>query len=480
MPSSKPLARAKSALLLSTACALFLSLTTPATAQTTKAVSLPEQRLQSAIERIGEEFGVTIIAPGQLVRGQRSSSISGDYSVEEALAALLADSSLKATQSASGSYVISERSVQSYVDPTAQALPGARKAETIVVTGSRLERTAVNSPAPIDIVTAEDIAALGLTDTTEALRFTPALNQSVSLTAQGTFAPTASSLFGAATLDLRGLGTNRTLVLVDGRRHVSGVSGEATVDVSSIPAALIDRVEVLTGGGSSIYGADAVSGVVNYVLKDDFEGVDIRANGSLPTQGGGEAYFGSITLGGNYADGRGNAVLSVEYNRQTALEAEQRSGTRKFTSAIANSPEVASALGVSPDFVNVRLLDSRIILPPSPAITFLGSTFAVGPTFFGGTSSIGGVPVEQIVDQETGQVRPREFGDFLSGFATNGGDNLRELLADPESTTIPDIERTVVNAIADYDFTESITGFVEVKYSHNSADTVTPPARCAL
>ena len=469
-------------LLCAAASALAIASAVPAPAQaqaptqTPQDITLPAAPLGQAILALGRELGVNIIAPDRLVRGKSAPAISGTLTGEQAIDRLLAGSGLIATANANGDFILSEQvaagapRVQLISNDSASIEPLIT--ETIVVTGSRIKRTAINSPAPIDIVTAEDIAKLGLTDTTEALRFVPALNQSTSLTARGDFAPSAISGFGAATLDLRGLGTSRTLTLVDGRRHVSGVSGQATVDVSSIPAALIDRLEVLTGGGSSIYGADAVSGVVNYILKDDFEGVDVRANGSLPTRGGGEAYFGSITLGGNYAGGRGNAVLSVEDNRQTSLEADQRIGTRFRTDAIANTPEVAEFLGVSPDFVNVRLSDARFIIPPSPTFTFLGSLFAVGPTFIGGTAEIGGVPVEQIVDQETGQVRPREFGDFLSGFVTNGGDNVRETLINPVSTSIPDVERTVVNAIADYDFTNAITGFVEVKYSHNSSQTV--------
>ena len=136
--------------------------------------------------------------------------------------------------------------------------------EQIVVTGSRIARdpNAV-APLPISTLDADDFRNFGATDVTAALRQIPALISS------GTVADSlerGGGGVGQATLNLRQLGSNRTLVLVDGWRHVSGVAGSQTVDVSTIPNALIERVEVLTGGASAVYGADAVTGVVNYVL----------------------------------------------------------------------------------------------------------------------------------------------------------------------------------------------------------------------
>lgn len=195
----------------------------------------------------------------------------------------------------------------------------------IVVTGSRLARdpNAV-APLPISTVTSETLAAAGNLDATATLRQIPALISS------GT---TADSIergaggVGQATLNLRQLGANRTLALVDGWRHVSGVAGSQTVDVSTIPNALIERVEVLTGGASAIYGADAVTGVVNYVLKRDFEGLEVNAQSSVPTSGTGSGFRLEGTWGQNFAEGRGNVTLSGGYT----LENEVLLGERPFT-----------------------------------------------------------------------------------------------------------------------------------------------------
>jgi outer membrane receptor protein involved in Fe transport len=207
----------------------------------------------------------------------------------------------------------------------AAAAPSLEEAETIVVTGSRLARdpNAV-APVPISTLSAADFRAAGNVDTTATLRQLPALISS------GTVADSierGAGGVGQAVLNLRQLGAARTLVLVDGRRHVSGVDGTQAVDVSTIPAALIERVEVLTGGASAIYGADAVTGVVNYVLKKDFEGIQIDAQTGISRYGDGATLSLAGTYGKNFADGRGNITFSAGYTN----ESEVLLGDRSFT-----------------------------------------------------------------------------------------------------------------------------------------------------
>ncbi len=132
---------------------------------------------------------------------------------------------------------------------------------------------------------------------------------------------------GQSTLNLRQLGRERTLVVVDGRRHVSGVEGEATVDVATIPALLIERVEVLTGGASAIYGADAVTGVVNYVLRRDFDGLQFDMQSGISSRGDGQQFRIDGIFGRNFADSRGNVTLAAGYTR----DSEVLLGDRPFT-----------------------------------------------------------------------------------------------------------------------------------------------------
>lgn len=181
--------------------------------------------------------------------------------------------------------------------------------EELVVTGSRLSTAVVAQP--VQVVTSETVALKGDTQIIDTLDRIPALISS------GT---QAQSLANAApTLNLRNLGDNRTLVLVDGRRHVSGDPGTAAVDVSTIPSALIDRVEVLTGGASAVYGSDAVTGVVNFILKKDFEGTEVDFQAGTSDEFDGSELFFSAVHGRNFAGGRGNVTASVQVSDRKAV-----------------------------------------------------------------------------------------------------------------------------------------------------------------
>ena len=147
--------------------------------------------------------------------------------------------------------------------------------ETIVITGTRISRPELDFANPVTTLSSEAIAQSGKTNIADFLAQSPALigSQTGSLTGGS---ETEFGEAGLNLLDLRNLGTDRTLVLVDGRRHVSALAGSAAVDINAIPTDLIEAVDVLTGGASAIYGADGVSGVVTFRLKRDFEGITAR------------------------------------------------------------------------------------------------------------------------------------------------------------------------------------------------------------
>ncbi|TCM35420.1 MULTISPECIES: TonB-dependent receptor domain-containing protein [unclassified Novosphingobium] len=187
---------------------------------------------------------------------------------------------------------------------TAQDTAGENKAADIVVTGSRIRRAAADSPSPLSIVDADQIKATGTQNIADVVNQLPAL--AVTQTNQ------TSNLAGNAgvnALDLRGLGTQRTLVLVDGRRQVAAIPGTSAVDLSNIPSSLVQRVEVITGGASALYGADAVAGVANFILKKDFEGVEANTRYSASTRGDMDTYGFDLLAGANFADHRGNVTL---------------------------------------------------------------------------------------------------------------------------------------------------------------------------
>jgi outer membrane receptor protein involved in Fe transport len=207
----------------------------------------------------------------------------------------------------------------------AQSAPSAPAAATveapvdegnsIIVTGSRINRANLDSAVPITVITAQDVLSTGNLSLGDNLNQLPQLRSSLTqASSQG-----AIGRSGINALDLRGLGTNRTLVLVDGRRIITSTPGINRPDVNNIPSNLIERIDIVTGGNSAIYGSDAVAGVVNFILKQNFEGIRIRGQGGISSRGDRGSYAASITAGQNFADGRGNFAFSVEYNRQNTL-----------------------------------------------------------------------------------------------------------------------------------------------------------------
>jgi iron complex outermembrane recepter protein len=204
--------------------------------------------------------------------------------------------------------------------------PEPQESDDVVVTGTRLARDPNEiAPSPISTVTAADFRSTGQIDTTETLRELPALSNSITI--GDTLERGPADNLGVATLDLRGLGIDRTLVVVNGRRHVAGLPGSQAVDVATIPNVLIERVEVLTGGASAVYGADAVTGVVNYVLKQDFEGLDLNLNQGVSEQGDGRQFTLDVAIGKNFDEGRGNITLAGNYSTTDELQ----QGDRPFT-----------------------------------------------------------------------------------------------------------------------------------------------------
>jgi len=198
--------------------------------------------------------------------------------------------------------------------------------EELVVTGSRIRLQDFVSPNPVSTLTGEAIERSGVTNVTDLMENYPALVGSTDTQALSNAADRGS--VGLNLLNLRNLGTKRTLVLVDGRRHVAGQAGSAAVDTNAIPVALIDRVEVLTGGASAIYGADGVSGVVNFITKRNFDGLDVRAQYGWSDLGGGEESFISALGGRNFMDGRANLTVGLEYSNRDAIDPQDRDFSR--------------------------------------------------------------------------------------------------------------------------------------------------------
>lgn len=202
------------------------------------------------------------------------------------------------------------------------ALPTAAQ-QRIEVTGSRILSLDAQSPSPLQVLTAEDIAKSGATNVQELLLKNPTLGTPAFSRTNSNFL-TASA--GVATVDLRDLGTDRTLVLVNGRRFVAGIPGSSAVDLNAIPTDFIERVEILTGGASATYGSDAMAGVVNIILKRNFEGIAVDLQTGKAEQGDDKKKKFSLTFGANGADGKASLMAHIGYTKQGEVRAANRPG----------------------------------------------------------------------------------------------------------------------------------------------------------
>jgi len=196
----------------------------------------------------------------------------------------------------------------------------ATQVEEIVVTGSRIRRDPTTAPTPLIQVTRETVLTTGQNTVIDYLATIPALANSLVPSS------TTGSTLGAGGLsfaNLRALGSGRTLTLVDGRRHVGSDGGNLAVDIDTIPRLLIQNIEIVTGGASSVYGADAVSGVLNFIMRTDFEGLEVDANYGEKNQDGQANKRISALIGQNFFDDRLNVYAFGEYEELDEVRTNQ-------------------------------------------------------------------------------------------------------------------------------------------------------------
>lgn len=227
--------------------------------------------------------------------------------------------------------------------------------EEIVVTGSKLRRDEFTSISPVQVLGGQDAVRIGIADTTQMIAESPVvfgtqLDGSVNAgSTTGAVEGVPASGPGSATVALRGLGPERTLMLVNGRRLApSGVRGAPVApDLNLIPSAMIDRIEILTDGASSIYGADAVAGVVNIILRDDVEGMEVRGFASMPGESGGEETLFSV-IGGASND-RGNFTVAAEYFQRNHIMVRDRTNWNNCLRDIEVDPSTGQTYSVCAD-----------------------------------------------------------------------------------------------------------------------------------
>ncbi len=299
-------------LLLSLACSVSLTaLASQAQTPTSAPINLPAGDLVAALDALARQSGAQFVYRADQLQGLRTSGVQGAKSPQEAVDRLLRGSQFVAQRDASGAMVIVKRAAPAKPRPARQvsmaqqaptapekAPPAVQELETIQVTGSRIPRAQLEGPAPITLITAEQIQAAGLTSVPDLLR---SLSQNSGSVYGQQNTTNAQSTPGAQAVDLRGLGPNHTLVLINGRRIADFPlplnSRSNFTDIGNIPLGMIDRVEVLTGSASAVYGSDAMAGVINFILKKSTDGTIIDYRYGDTERGGGESHRLSLTTG---------------------------------------------------------------------------------------------------------------------------------------------------------------------------------------
>ena len=205
--------------------------------------------------------------------------------------------------------------------PAADAAPAA--SETIVVTGSRISRRDYNAESPISTLGNATIAAAGQPSLDRVIGEMPQFEAAQGAAEVGDVQGSVGFGGGASYSDLRGIGRNRSLVLMDGRRLVPSTP-DGAIDLNTIPMALIDNVEVITGGASAAYGSDAIAGVANFKLKKNFSGLELSVQHGSTTHGDGATTQVSGIVGGKFDEGRGHVMVAFEYAKRDAVSGSQR------------------------------------------------------------------------------------------------------------------------------------------------------------
>ncbi|HKT28267.1 TonB-dependent receptor domain-containing protein [Dyella sp.] len=318
--------------------------------------------------------------------------------------------------------------------------------EGVTVTGSHIAISNPNviSPTPVAVVTAEEIHATGATNIGDLMATMPQLATTFTMGNSTQSIGTA----GVQQLDLRNLGPERTLVLVNGRRFVGSSAGSSAVDVNLIPTEWVERVEIITGGASAVYGADAVTGVVNFILKKNYQGVNLHAQYGVSQHGGFSPKEASITGGMNFAHDRGNIAISVEHSEQDPLMFPDRFGNQSYRSILTPNGPYESQL-----FSNAG-----------------GYGYTNGGTFSLDTPT--DISKRYVLNPD-GSVRPQRFDGPLDSTGCSDCDRLD---VNKVQQLQPEYKRTSLSSVASFNITPDQRLYAEGSYSHVDVKMATQPA----
>ena len=334
---------------------------------------------------------------------------------------------------------------QEQESPQEEQRKKAIRLETVTVTGSHIANPNVVAPTPISVISGADIEATGAINISDLMTTLPQLATTFTMGNSGRFIGTV----GVGRQDLRNLGTSRSLVLVNGRRFVGSSAGGTAVDVNLVPTAWVERVEIITGGASAVYGADAVTGVVNFILKKRHRGATLRGQYGTSEHGGFGKQLVSLTGGLDFAKERGNAAVSLEHSSQGALRFRDVFGRQAYSTIQTPGGRTDSAL-----------------------FSDAGSyTITEGGTFSLGSPS--DVAKRYVFDPD-GSVRRQRF----SGIYDDSGRcaNCDRLDVNQVAQLQPRYGRTTLSGVASFDLSPQHRLYTEGTYNHVDVKRYGQPA----
>lgn len=362
--------------------------------------------------------------------------------------------------------------------------------EEIIVTGSLIPRRDYESNSPIVTIESEQFEMQTGLNIESYLNKLPQYNPAASpVTTQFDVQITPTNSVGIASISLRGFGPNRSLLLVDGKRPVP-INALMVTDVNGIPSSLIERVETITGGASAVYGADAVGGVTNFILKKDFEGFEADAQYGWTEAGGGEESRISALFGTNFADKRGNVTIGAErYERKAALERD-----RDWYQDVYHNPYAAgyffflqgtNAYSCDPNCPTWGVATALLGGGANPSAWFAGFTPATGemPTYVDiqfnpdGTVWTGGFPFQTAVGQSRSQIT-KGAGQYYSSWALDAGDMTNSTIIDGikyhnlQAYASAPQDRYSIYADGHFDVTEKVSVFSRARFAESRTRTL--------
>ena len=343
--------------------------------------------------------------------------------------------------------------------------------QRIVVTGSRLQRSSAQMTTPTTVIDSNDILRTGASNLGEILRSMPASLDGIGGTSINDNGTGTIDQAGMEFANLRGLGTNRTLVLVDGKRHVPGSAESAAVDLGMIPAAIVERIEIISGAASAIYGSDAVTGVINIILKKNFQGTHLKAQSGTTTESDGDTKNFSLTWGDNFLSDKLNITLNLDYSEEEEISMAARDYANRDPGFRPNPLNTGPSDGI-PDTIfaqDVRfqaLSEEGLIYVPNANYLFGGLPInlvstVIGPPIFADDPFGLGYDTFTI-DRDDGSFRDFRPGIYCTVVPCEGGDGFR---TQETNTLRAPSERSSFYLSTNYEVSSALKFSSEVKYT---------------